>query len=246
MGIREQVAGNSDWMAVRDSAAVRHPAQLRVVDRPSSVALQADEDTARADASQRFAKRWLDLAVAIPLLVLLAPLLLAAAIAVRLDSRGPALFRQLRLGLNGKPFRILKLRTLTVAEDGDSISQVTRNDPRVTRVGGILRRFSFDELPQLINVVRGEMSLVGPRPHALAHDRYFALRIESYELRQNVKPGITGWAQIHGLRGETATLKEMRRRVGFDLWYVRHAGFGLDLRILLFTPGAVLRGRNAW
>jgi lipopolysaccharide/colanic/teichoic acid biosynthesis glycosyltransferase len=116
----------------------------------------------------------------------------------------------------------------------------------VTRVGRFLRRTSIDELPQLINVVRGEMSLVGPRPHARAHDRYFAGRIENYVLRQNVKPGITGWAQVNGLRGETATLEEMSGRVGFDLWYVRQARFGLDLRILLATPRAILRGRNAW
>jgi putative colanic acid biosynthesis UDP-glucose lipid carrier transferase len=167
-------------------------------------------------------------------------------LAIRLDSRGAAIFRQWRIGLHGQAFRVWKFRTLSVVEDGDDIAQVTKADPRVTRIGGFLRRTSIDELPQLINVLRGEMSLVGPRPHARAHDRYFAAHIDNYALRHDVKPGITGWAQVNGVRGETATVEEMRRRVGFDLWYVRQARLALDLRILLATPGAVLRGRNAW
>jgi putative colanic acid biosynthesis UDP-glucose lipid carrier transferase len=179
-------------------------------------------------------------------LLFLAPLFVLTALAIRLDSRGAAIFRQWRIGLHGQAFRVWKFRTLCVVEDGDDIAQVTKADPRVTRIGGFLRRTSIDELPQLINVLRGEMSLVGPRPHARAHDRYFAARIDNYALRHDVKPGITGWAQVNGVRGETATVEEMRRRVGFDLWYVRQARLALDLRILLATPGAVLRGRNAW
>jgi len=220
---------------------------LRLVEEgPAVEALEPTFISAPTDAWQRLVKRSFDVAVATGLLVLLAPVLLAAGVAIRLESRGPALFRQWRVGLNGKAFRIFKLRTLTVREDGDRITQVTRDDPRLTRLGRIFRKISFDELPQLLNVVRGEMSLVGPRPHAVAHDRYFAERIESYALRLSVKPGLTGWAQVHGLRGETATVDQMRRRVNFDLWYARHAGLRLDLRILVATPRAVLRGRNAW
>lgn len=242
MALREQLAQKNDWVGVARPAttlAVR-PA-LRLV-ASSAWAPRA----ARSASGYLFAKRWIDVAVSMPLLAALAPLFLLTVLAVRLDSPGPIIFRQWRVGLDGKPFRIWKFRTLGVVEDGDSISQVTRADPRVTRVGRFLRRTSIDELPQLINVLRGDMSLVGPRPHARAHDRYYVAQIENYALRHSVKPGITGWAQVNGLRGETATLEGMRRRVGFDLRYVRHACLALDLRILLATPGAVLLGRNAW
>jgi putative colanic acid biosysnthesis UDP-glucose lipid carrier transferase len=246
VAVQEQVAEQPEWARAPESAAPRQTAALRLVALPKRMRPLADARAGSASVTYWLAKRTFDVALALPLLVATAPLLLAAAIAIRLESRGPAIFRQWRLGLNGKPFRILKLRTLTVIEDGNAIRQVTRNDSRLTRAGRLLRKLSVDELPQLLNVIRGEMSLVGPRPHAIAHDRYYAPLIEGYALRQSVKPGITGWAQIHGFRGETATLDEMRRRVGFDLWYVRRAGFVLDLRILLATPGAVLRGRNAW
>ncbi|HEX4079753.1 MAG TPA: exopolysaccharide biosynthesis polyprenyl glycosylphosphotransferase [Rhizomicrobium sp.] len=238
-------AQESSWAAASESAPLRQPVAFRVVGN-RAVTVSRVPIPLPLSSSRRNGKRLLDILLASILLVLLAPLLLAAAVAVRLESNGPALFRQWRLGLNGRPFRVLKLRTLTVVEDGDMITQVTRDDPRVTRLGRALRKLSLDELPQLINVLRGEMSLVGPRPHAIAHDHYYAERIENYALRQTVKPGLTGWAQIHGLRGETATLEDMRRRVGFDLWYVRRAGLRLDLRILFATPFAVLRGRNAW
>jgi lipopolysaccharide/colanic/teichoic acid biosynthesis glycosyltransferase len=242
LAIHEQVAEKREWTAVAETTARRHAATLRLM--PASAALPTEQPAAKAPG-YRLAKRCLDFAAAVVLLVFSAPLLIAAAAAIRLESRGPMLFRQWRLGHNGLPFRILKLRTLTVIEDG-VIAQVTKDDPRLTRVGRVLRKLSIDELPQLLNVVRGEMSLVGPRPHATAHDHYYAERIDGYTVRQAVKPGITGWAQIHGLRGETAALEDMCRRVSLDLWYVRHAGFLLDLRILLATPGAVLRGRNAW
>ncbi|HEY3636583.1 MAG TPA: sugar transferase [Rhizomicrobium sp.] len=237
----EQTAEKSDWAAVADSAAARPPAVLRLV---PPTKLPVEWQSAPDTPAYRIAKRCLDLAAAFILFVLIAPLLLAAAAAIRFESAGPALFRQWRLGRNGKPFRILKLRTLTVVED-HVFRQVTRDDSRLTRIGRVLRKLSIDELPQLLNVIRGEMSLVGPRPHAIAHDHYYGERIDGYTQRQNVKPGITGWAQIHGFRGETATLDDMRARVRFDLWYVRHADFLLDLRILLATPRAVLGGRNA-
>jgi exopolysaccharide biosynthesis polyprenyl glycosylphosphotransferase len=195
---------------------------------------------------QQLLKRGFDLAIALPLFVLLAPLMLAIAVVIRLDSAGPALFRQKRLGQGGKPFEIVKFRTMTVLEDGDNVTQVRKGDARVTRVGRWLRRSSLDELPQFFNVISGDMSLVGPRPHAIAHDRLYATLIENYQLRQLVKPGITGWAQVNGRRGETPAIEDMRDRVTLDIWYARRANFALDLKILLRTPFEVFRQRNAY
>ncbi len=191
-------------------------------------------------------KRALDLAIAIPLTVLGGPVLAVIALAVRLDSPGPALFRQQRLGQGGVPFTILKFRTMTVQENGDHVVQARKNDARLTRLGGFLRRWSLDELPQLFNVLTGEMSLVGPRPHARAHDEFYARKIAHYTLRQYVKPGITGWAQVNGHRGETPTIEAMRARVDHDVWYVAHADIALDLKILFRTAFEVLRRRNAY
>ncbi len=191
-------------------------------------------------------KRALDLAVAGALLILLAPVLVAIALVVRFESAGPALFRQQRLGLNGKPFRILKFRTMHVLEDGEHVRQAVPNDERVTRVGRFLRAWSLDELPQFINVVKGEMSLVGPRPHAVAHDRQFGSLVTGYAQRSSVKPGITGWAQVNGLRGATPTIETIRRRVEHDVWYAQNASFLLDLRVLLRTPRELFRRRNAY
>lgn len=190
-------------------------------------------------------KRMLDIAVASMALLALSPVLLLAAVAIKIDTRGAVFFRQDRLGHRGVPFSILKFRTMTVAENGSEIRQAQANDRRVTRVGRWLRRFSIDELPQLFNVIRGEMSLVGPRPHAVAHDVHYARVIENYEIRQHVKPGITGWAQVNGLRGETAEPDLMRRRVVHDIWYARNASIMLDIRILLMTAVEVFRQRNA-
>ena len=237
MSLREQLAEKPDWVAVSRPAV----AKLRLVGSDAWA-----PGTAQSASGYLFAKRLTDITLALLLLLLLAPLFLVVALIIRMDSPGDAIFRQWRTGLHGAPFRIWKFRTLSAADDGDHIVQVTKEDPRVTRVGRLLRRTSIDELPQLINVLRGEMSLVGPRPHACAHDRYFAERIENYALRHSVKPGITGWAQVNGLRGETATVDDMRRRVGFDLWYVRRTCFAVDLRILFATPGVMFLGRNAW
>jgi putative colanic acid biosynthesis UDP-glucose lipid carrier transferase len=190
-------------------------------------------------------KRALDLAGAVALLVFCAPLLAALALIVRFDAGGPVFFRQTRLGLNGKPFRIFKFRTMTVSEDGETIVQAKKDDSRITRSGAWLRKTSLDELPQLLNVIAGDMSLVGPRPHARAHDTHYAALIPNYELRQDVKPGITGWAQVNGHRGETPTVAAMRNRVDFDIWYAKNASFVLDLKILVATPFAVATGRNA-
>jgi len=239
VALHEQFAEKTDWVAVSRPAALPQP-KLRLV-KSDTWAPRA----ARSASGYLSIKRLTDVTLSCLLILFLAPLFLVIALAIRLDSSGAVIFRQWRVGLDGRLFRIWKFRTLSIVEDGDHIAQVTKEDPRVTRVGRFLRRTSIDELPQLINVLRGEMSLVGPRPHARAHDRYFVERIENYALRHSVKPGITGWAQVNGLRGET-TLEEMRRRVGFDLWYVRQACSALDLRILLATPGVVLLGRNAW
>ncbi len=242
MSVREQLVEERKWARAEIAPAQAPSLALRLV--PPTLPPGEDE-RARSSALARSLKRTLDLLLALPLLVLLAPLFVAVTVAVRLDSAGPAFFRQRRLGRNGRIFRILKFRTLHVIEDGDQIRQVTKDDPRLTRIGAFLRRTSIDELPQLLNVMRGEMSLVGPRPHALAHDRYYSARIANYALRQSVKPGITGWAQVHGLRGETATLEEMRQRIDFDVWYATNADLLLDLRILLATPRALVRGKNA-
>ncbi|WP_372422883.1 exopolysaccharide biosynthesis polyprenyl glycosylphosphotransferase [Salinarimonas chemoclinalis] len=180
-------------------------------------------------------KRVIDVVLSGLALFLLAPLLVAIAVAIRLDSPGPALFAQTRHGFNQKSFRILKFRTMTALEDGPTIVQATRDDPRVTRLGRLLRRYNLDELPQLVNVLRGEMSLVGPRPHAVAHDLEYQRQIARYARRHNVKPGITGWAQVHGLRGRTETVASMERRVAFDLYYIENHSILLDLRILLMT-----------
>ena len=196
--------------------------------------------------SDRPAKRVLDLVAAIALLVMFAPVLAVVALLVRLDSKGPVFFRQTRTGLRGRAFAIVKFRTMRVLENGETIVQATEHDPRITRIGRFLRKTSLDELPQLFNVLAGEMSLVGPRPHAVAHDRHYGALIEDYAARQRVKPGITGWAQVQGLRGATPTLDIMRARIQCDVWYAQNASLALDLRILFATPAALLRQRNAY
>jgi len=197
-------------------------------------------------SSARAVKRAIDIVVAASVLLFLAPMLLVIAALVKLDSSGPVFFRQRRNGYRGREFRILKFRTMTVLEDGAAVTQARRDDQRVTRVGRWLRKTSFDELPQLLNILRGEMSLVGPRPHAVAHDELYAKLIENYELRQHVKPGVTGWAQVNGLRGETPTVDLMFRRIEFDLWYAANSSVSLDLQILARTVFTVLRQTNAY
>ena len=186
------------------------------------------------------ARRVLDVVLSVFFLLLLAPAMALVALAIVLDSRGPLLFCQRRGGLNGKVFGILKFRTMHVLEDGAEIVQAGKHDARITRVGRVIRKLSLDELPQLFNVIAGDMSLVGPRPHAVAHDDYYGAAISNYVLRQTVKPGITGWAQVNGARGATPTLDVMRRRVDLDAWYIAHANLSLDLKILARTPLAVL------
>ena len=177
---------------------------------------------------------------------MLVPLLIVTAVAIKLDSPGPILFRQRRCGFNGKLFQILKFRTMTVLEDGETISQASACDQRVTRLGRLLRRTSIDELPQLINVLNGSMSLVGPRPHALAHDNHFNKVVRNYAFRHHVRPGLTGWAQVHGYRGPTPDAADIRTRVEHDLWYINNWSFGLDCLIMFRTAYELMRGHNAY
>jgi putative colanic acid biosynthesis UDP-glucose lipid carrier transferase len=179
-------------------------------------------------------KRALDIVVASIALILLSPLFLALAIAIALDSKGPVLFRQRRYGFNQEPFRIFKFRSMKTLEDDRHVKQASASDPRITRIGRFMRRTNLDELPQLVNVLLGDMSLVGPRPHALAHDQSFRPSIALYARRHNVKPGITGWAQVNGLRGEV-TPETLKARIEHDLYYIDNWSFRLDLWILWRT-----------
>jgi undecaprenyl-phosphate galactose phosphotransferase/putative colanic acid biosynthesis UDP-glucose lipid carrier transferase len=197
-------------------------------------------------AAECLVKRSMDIAVSVLALVPLAPILVLTAIAIKLDSPGPVIFRQHRKGFNGKRFVMLKFRTMRVLEDGPTVVQATRNDPRVTPIGKLLRAASVDELPQLINVLKGEMSLIGPRPHAIAHDDYFERIVGDYAFRHHVKPGITGWAQCNGARGATPSLEDISERVKLDLWYINNWSLWLDVQIMIRTFFEVLRKRNAY
>jgi len=189
---------------------------------------------------------------ALIMLVTLSPLLALIAILIRLESRGPALFKQKRYGFNNEEFTVYKFRSMRMEAaqpsdtPGATVTQATRRDPRVTWLGNILRRTSLDELPQLLNVLRGEMSLVGPRPHAVAHNEQFGALIDEYFARHRVKPGITGWAQINGLRGETDTPEKMRRRVEYDLYYIDNWSILFDIRILFLTIFVGFVNKNAY
>ncbi|MCI0491684.1 MAG: undecaprenyl-phosphate glucose phosphotransferase [Planctomycetes bacterium] len=191
-------------------------------------------------------KRAVDLALGVVLLAAAAVPMLLTAAAIKLTSKGPVFFRQKRYGLDGREILVWKFRTMTCCEDGSNVRQATHNDNRVTPIGQILRRMSIDELPQLFNVLEGTMSLVGPRPHAEAHNEQYRPLIEGYMLRHKVKPGITGLAQVNGHRGETETLEKMERRIKCDHQYIREWSFGMDLRILARTPLVVVSQRNAY
>jgi undecaprenyl-phosphate galactose phosphotransferase/putative colanic acid biosynthesis UDP-glucose lipid carrier transferase len=197
--------------------------------------------------AERVCKGAFDFSVAALTLACLMPLMAFLALAIRIESPGPAIFRQRRNGFNGTEFIIYKFRTMTVMEDGATLAQARRSDARVTRIGRILRVTSIDELPQLYNVLRGDMSLVGPRPHALAHDREYGRMIANYAYRNHVKPGITGWAQVNGFRGGTPHLDQMAKRIELDLWYINNWALALDLQILLRTAFVLMTGsRNAY
>jgi len=191
-------------------------------------------------------KRLMDVTISLGALIVLSPLLIGVAIAVKRSSPGPVLFRQRRYGLDGREINVYKFRTMTVCENGDCVTQASRNDLRVTRIGRHLRRWSIDELPQLINVLQGTMSIVGPRPHAVAHNEEYRKLIKRYMVRHKVLPGITGLAQVRGCRGETARVEHMEARVLFDLEYMRRWSPMLDLEIILATAVAVIRTDNAY
>jgi putative colanic acid biosynthesis UDP-glucose lipid carrier transferase len=190
--------------------------------------------------TQALCKALLDKVVAAAMLVLLSPLLLAIALAVRLSSPGPVIFRQKRHGWDGRIIEVWKFRSMYVHRSDGVVEQAQRHDLRVTPVGRLIRRTSLDELPQLFNVVQGHMSLVGPRPHAIEHNDFYSSHIRSYMLRHRIKPGITGLAQVRGLRGETETIEKMLRRVEADLEYINRWSVWLDIKILLKTPLTLL------
>jgi len=194
---------------------------------------------------EQLAKRAIDIVIAGSMSILFLPLFLMTAIAVKLDSPGPIIFRQRRCGFNGIPFQILKFRTMTVMEDGETIVQAKPNDPRVTHIGRLLRRTCIDELPQLFNVLQGSMSIVGPRPHAMAHDNQFDQMVAKYAYRHHVKPGLTGWAQVNGFRGQTRTFDDVEQRVKFDLWYIDNWSFAVDFKIMMMTAFEIMRGEVA-
>ncbi len=219
-------------------------AAARIVEFGDSVTMQVLRPP--LSKLQQIAKRLFDVVVAAASLVMLLPLLAVTAIAIKLDSRGPILFRQTRHGYNNETIRVFKFRSMVHLEDGDAFVQAVRNDSRVTRVGAILRRTNIDELPQLINVLRGEMSIVGPRPHATTHNEMFEDKISVFSRRHVVKPGITGWAQVNGYRGPTETLEKMQRRVEHDLYYIDNWSFWLDIRIVIMTLFSKTAYTNAY
>lgn len=213
------------------------------VDRRSALELSAftSSDVARSPG-----KRFVDIVLALGALLLFAPLLACVALAVRLESGGPVIFKQRRTGHMGRVFTIYKFRTMTVAEDCANVRQATRDDARVTTVGAVLRKFSLDELPQLFNILKGDMSVVGPRPHALAHDAQYGELIPTYADRFRAKPGLTGLAQINGFRGELKGPDCMRGRVEADNLYIDSWSLGLDLAILAKTAMIIFRDPQAY
>jgi undecaprenyl-phosphate galactose phosphotransferase/putative colanic acid biosynthesis UDP-glucose lipid carrier transferase len=225
-------------------------AQIRKLTNYASSAgqriLSVEIQRAPLSLTERFVKRALDIVLGFLALMLFVPLLVLTALAIKLDGPGPIIFRQNRKGFNGQQFVMFKFRTMKVEENGPTVTQATPNDPRVTRIGRLLRSASIDELPQLMNVLWGDMSLIGPRPHALAHDNYFEKVLEDYAFRHHVKPGMTGWAQVNGLRGATPTVDLISRRVKMDLWYINNWTLWLDVQILMKTLFEVLRKRNAY
>ena len=192
------------------------------------------------------AKRLTDIVLSVVILLLLLPLLVLIAILVKMSSPGPIIFKQRRYGLDGREIAVYKFRTMSVQEDGEQIRQASKGDNRITRVGAMLRRSSLDELPQLINVLQGRMSLVGPRPHAVAHNEEYRKLIKGYMMRHKVLPGITGLAQVNGCRGETSQLEQMEARVNFDLDYLRHWSPMLDIKIILLTVVKIFRDDKAY
>jgi putative colanic acid biosysnthesis UDP-glucose lipid carrier transferase len=196
--------------------------------------------------SKAIIKRLSDIVLSTLILILISPILLICAIGVKLSSPGPILFRQRRYGLDGEEINVYKFRSMTVCENGADVVQATRNDARITPFGNFLRQKSLDELPQFFNVLQGRMSIVGPRPHAVAHNELYRKKIKGYMIRHKVKPGITGWAQVNGSRGETDTIDKMEKRIDYDLDYLRNWSLAMDLLIIIKTIGVVIKDENAY
>jgi putative colanic acid biosynthesis UDP-glucose lipid carrier transferase len=197
-------------------------------------------------ADQAWTKRAFDLCASLAILAIVAIPMIAIAIGVKMDSRGPVFFKQTRYGVRGEKIKVWKFRSMKVCEDGERVPQATRDDPRITPFGAMLRRTSLDELPQLFNVLGGSMSLIGPRPHAVAHNEFYRNHIQGYMLRHKVKPGITGLAQVNGFRGETETMDKMVGRIAYDLEYIRNWSVWLDIKILWWTAFRGFVGQQAY
>ena len=251
----------SDEAGIRTSLeALRHSvANIRLVPDWFSIKLinhgisealgipMLDLSASPVTGATRIIKAIEDRVLAFIILILISPLMLAIAIAVKATSPGPVYFRQKRNGWNGSVIKVYKFRSMYMhQEDDGQVTQATQGDPRITPLGRFLRRTSLDELPQFINVLQGRMSIVGPRPHAVAHNDYYKQHLPRYMLRHKVKPGITGWAQVHGLRGETDTLEKMEKRVEYDLYYIEHMSLWLDLKIMVMTVFKGFAHRNAY
>lgn len=223
---------------------------LKLINHGISEALgipMLDLSASPVTGTTRLLKATEDRLLALLILVLISPLMVAIAIAVKFSSPGPVYFKQKRNGWNGNVINVYKFRTMYMhQEDDGQVTQATQGDPRITPLGRFLRRTSLDELPQFINVLQGRMSIVGPRPHAVAHNDYYKQHVPRYMLRHKVKPGITGWAQVHGLRGETDTLEKMEKRVEYDLYYIEHMSLWLDLKIMAMTVFKGFANRNAY
>jgi putative colanic acid biosynthesis UDP-glucose lipid carrier transferase len=192
------------------------------------------------------AKRASDIVLSTLILIMLTPIMLGLAIGVKRSSPGPIIFKQRRYGLDGKEILVYKFRSMTTTDNGAVVKQSTKNDQRITPFGAFIRRTSLDELPQFINVLQGRMSIVGPRPHAVAHNETYRKLIKGYMVRHKVKPGITGWAQVNGYRGETETVDKMEKRIEYDLEYLRNWSLSLDLWIIIKTALLVVKDRNAY
>jgi putative colanic acid biosynthesis UDP-glucose lipid carrier transferase len=216
------------------------------IEEVAGVPLFTSCDTPFADWGRRLAKRTSDIVLAGVGLLVAAPIMAVAALGVKLTSKGPVLFRQRRHGLDGTEIVVYKFRSMKVMEDGAVVKQAERGDPRVTRLGRFLRATSLDELPQLINVLQGRMSVIGPRPHALTHNDHYRALIAGYARRHKVKPGLSGWAQVHGHRGETKTVDDMRARVEHDLYYMRNWSLWMDLHIAVKTLVVLFKDPNAY
>ena len=251
----------SDEAGIRTSLeALRHSvANIRLVPDWFSIKLinhgisealgipMLDLSASPVTGTTRLLKATEDRLLALLILVLISPLMVAIAIAVKFSSPGPIYFKQKRNGWNGSVINVYKFRSMYLhQEDDGQVTQATQRDPRITPLGRFLRRTSLDELPQFINVLQGRMSIVGPRPHAVAHNDYYKQHVPRYMLRHKVKPGITGWAQVHGLRGETDTLEKMEKRVEYDLFYIEHMSLWLDLKIMAMTVFKGFASRNAY